>query len=160
MWQKRAIMGGIGFVGLMMCMGIPKGDDPFIVERTQTKRVEIKGEVVNPGIYELAWDASVNDALLTAGGVNETGELSGINLSRSALHQEVIVVPPKQKTACISINTATKEELDRLPGVGEKMAERIIAQRETAPFRELQDLKRVKGIGDKTYEKLKDQICL
>lgn len=152
MWKKRAVIGCVITAGLMMLIGHQTQEASLIMEQPQIKRVEVKGEVIHPGIYELAWEASVEEALYAAGGVSEQGDLSGINQGRSALHQEVIVVPKKQEVRCISINAATKEELDRLPGVGEKMAERIIVERNQAPFLELQDLKRVKGIGDKTYE--------
>ncbi len=130
-----------------------------IVERPQVKQVEIKGAVVEPGIYELSWDATVGDALSAAGGVSEEGDLASLNQTRQVLVNEVIVVP-QRRTECISINTASLSELDRLPGIGKAMAERILTERERMPFLQLEDLKRVKGIGDKTFEKLRDQICL
>ena len=52
------------------------------------------------------------------------------------------------------------EQLDTLPGIGPKIAQRIIEERTSAPFVLLEDIKRVKGIGDKLFEKMKDKICL
>ena len=61
----------------------------------------------------------------------------------------------------ININTATREELVTLPGVGETIAARIIAYREeNGPFYDIGALREVKGIGDKTLEKLAPYICV
>ena len=61
----------------------------------------------------------------------------------------------------MNINTATVEQLDSLPGVGESTAQKIIADREeNGPFGSPEDLKRVSGIGDKKYEDLADLITV
>ncbi len=60
----------------------------------------------------------------------------------------------------ISINNASKEELMSLPGIGEKTAIKIIEYRQTSSFKSIEDLKKVKGIGDKKYEKIKDLIVI
>ena len=61
----------------------------------------------------------------------------------------------------ISINTATEAALDNLPGIGEAFAKRIVEYRQSnGPFKSLEDLKKVKGIGDSLFEQLKDLICL
>lgn len=78
-----------------------------------------------------------------------------------------IVEEPAPKTesgiradGLVNINIASPEELMTLPNIGEAMAERIIAQREKAPFKQRLDIKKVSGIGDKTYDILKDRICV
>lgn len=60
----------------------------------------------------------------------------------------------------ININTAEKEELMLLPGIGNAKADAIIAYRTNTPFRTEKDITKIKGIGDKTFEKLKDNICV
>lgn len=61
----------------------------------------------------------------------------------------------------INLNTADKNKLQELTGIGEKKAEQIIAYREsTGQFKEIEDLKNVSGFGDKTFENLKDSICV
>ncbi len=60
----------------------------------------------------------------------------------------------------ININTATKEELMLLENIGEKTAETIIEYRTSKPFKKKSDLVNVYGIGEKTYEKIKDKICV
>jgi len=68
--------------------------------------------------------------------------------------------PLKRKFEIISIQTASKEELMHLPRIGPKMAERIISYRNMHPFKRISDLKKVKGIGDKTFKKMKKLIKL
>jgi len=61
----------------------------------------------------------------------------------------------------VNINTAGQNELDTLPGIGPAYAQRIIQYREAnGPFNSIEDLKNVSGIGDKTFEKLKDRITV
>ncbi|HRZ87832.1 MAG TPA: ComEA family DNA-binding protein, partial [bacterium] len=60
----------------------------------------------------------------------------------------------------VNINTATGEELDRLPGIGPKIASRIVEHRKSRPFREAKDLMNVDGIGEKKYDALKDRITV
>ena len=60
----------------------------------------------------------------------------------------------------ININTAEKEELMLLPGIGSTKADAIIAYRTNSPFKKAEDITKIKGIGDKTFEKLKESICV
>ena len=60
----------------------------------------------------------------------------------------------------ININTADKESLMVLDGIGEKKAEAIIEYRTQRPFKSISDIMNVSGIGQKTYEKIKDSICV
>lgn len=67
----------------------------------------------------------------------------------------------KPQVSTVNINTATKEELDTLPGIGPSKAEAIITYRETVGrFNTIEDIKNVKGIGDKTFQNLKDYITV
>ena len=58
----------------------------------------------------------------------------------------------------VNLNTATKKELMTLDGIGDKKAEEIIKYREKTPFKKPEDLKNIKGIGDKLFDKIKDKI--
>jgi competence protein ComEA len=60
----------------------------------------------------------------------------------------------------VDVNRAGAEELQRLPGVGPKMAQRIIDERQRAPFRSVDELRRVKGIGPKTFERLRPFVTV
>lgn len=125
-----------------------------------TKQVEVKGEVVKPGVYETDRHALVKEILEQAGGVNQNADTSNLNLTLDVADHSVIVVRAKQEKQRISINSASQEELDTLSGIGPAVAQRIIAYRNDHPFRSLEELKNVKGIGDKMYAKIVDDITL
>lgn len=155
----RIVLGLSGLAGLWL-IGYQGKPEALSLTRAETKVVEVKGAVNQPGVYELAWEASAADAIKAAQGIHDDGDLSAVNQTRNLEPGEVLIIPKQQEKTCISINTASVEQLDTLPGIGVKMAERIIAERTKAPFTQLEDLKRVKGIGDKLFEKMADQICL
>ena len=60
--------------------------------------------------------------------------------------------------AAINLNTATKKELTTLDGIGDKKADEIIKYRTKTPFKKIEEIKNIKGIGDKLFEKIKDKI--
>ena len=124
------------------------------------KIIEVKGEVKIPGIYEVAKNALIADVIEKAGGVLKSGDTSHLNLTCDIENHGVIVVRKLQEPKKISINSASLEELDTLSGIGPSIAKRIIEYRNQKPFQTLDELKKVKGIGDKLFDKLKDEITL
>ncbi|MEY8256820.1 ComEA family DNA-binding protein [Erysipelotrichaceae bacterium 66-17] len=125
-------------------------------------QVEIKGGVNTPGVYELKRGSSLEEAIQAAGGTSEDADLSAISLTTTIEHDELIVIPARneQTARLVSINTATSEELQTLSGIGPAMAQRIIDYRQAQPFQTLEEIKNVKGIGEKMFEKIKEHICL
>jgi len=144
-------------------------------------RVYVSGAVAHPDVYELPYDSIVKDAIEAAGGPTGEADLNRVNLARRVHDEEQIYVPQKGEESLpvsppsspslpspssqgggkVNINTATAEELDTLPGVGPSIAQRIIDYRTAnGPFRSIEDIKNVKGIGDATFEKLKDKITV
>ena len=144
--------------------------------------VDIKGEVNSPGCYEIDSDKRVKDLIEIAGGLTKNASVDGINLS-AKLSDEMVIVIDKKETVKkietdnrvlvkpstsdtktngkISINKATKKELMTLTGIGESKANSIIDYRTTkGPFKSLEDIKKVKGIGDSIFAKIKDYITL
>lgn len=84
-----------------------------------------------------------------------------LNMNKILAHKDVLNIPIKTETACISINTSTLEELTQLKGVGEKTALTIIDYRETIGlFQTLEDIMNVKGIGPAKFEKMVESMCL
>lgn len=143
-----------------------------------TIAVHVSGAVAAPGVYELEEGARVADAVEIAGGFLEGAAENALNLARVLNDGEQVVVPTAEEHAAqqsaaeasggaagvggkVNINTASAEQLDTLPGVGESTAQKIIADREAnGPFSSPEDLKRVSGIGDKKYAELADLITV
>ena len=148
--------------------------------------VHIAGEVSNPGMYELKYDARVSDAIDAAGGLTESADQLSINLARQVTDGEQIVVqayieaepgnskstdasdsglPSSSNTEVLSskvnINTASASELITLDGIGESTAAKIIAYRQAnGSFASIEEIKKVSGIGDRKYEAIKDRITV
>lgn len=144
--------------------------------------VEIKGEVKNPDVYAMKTGDRVIDLVKKAGGFTEKAYKLGINLSMKLKDEDCIIVYSKdiieknpsavlnvgvnvsnggstKNSETININTATKEELMTLPGIGEVTAEKIIQYREeNGEFKSIDELTQVDRIGEKTLNKFKDKI--
>jgi competence protein ComEA len=145
-------------------------------------RVYITGAVIYPDVYRLAPGSIVKDAIEAAGGITDDADLVRINLAQELQDQQQIYVPHKdevnapppvvdgqsrsssgsvESSGQININTATIEELDTLPGIGPGYAQRIIEYREqNGPFGAIEEITLVSGIGDATFEKIRDRITV
>ena len=126
----------------------------------ETKEVEVKGEVKNPGVYQAELHASVENIIALAGGITENADISTLNMAQDLPDQSVLVVSKIQEDSKVSINTATLEDLITLPGIGPATAQRIIEYRTQQPFNQLEDIMKLKGIKEKLFSKMKDRICL
>ena len=135
--------------------------------------VDVKGAVKHPGVFETIKDKRVKDLIEEAGGLLDDADTSTLNLSQKVKDQMVIYVlkhgeKPKQmsdggssssNTDVININTANKEQLMKISGVGKTKAEAIISYREkNGDFKKKEDITKVRGIGKATFEKIKDKI--
>ena len=166
-------------------------------------KVDVKGNVLNPGVYELDEETRVIDAINMAGGLKEDSNTDLINLSmklkdemtiivysnkeindykknlnqKEIVYVEVLKCPDKINDACInksnesktsdklnskiSINTASKSDLEKIPGIGSSKAADILSYREEyGQFTKIEDIKNVSGIGDALFEKIKDNITV
>lgn len=156
----------------------------IVVEEKKTIFVDVGGEVLFPGLYELPEESRINDAINIAGGVTDKADLESVNLAYILSDEMKIVIPKKEikkvnttKSASIvttsisttetneknkiNINRATKEELKNLAGIGDSTAEKIIDYREkNGNFNQIEDIKNVSGIGNSKYEKIKENICI
>ena len=147
-------------------------------EKTEDKHdekifVDVKGAVKHPGVFETTKDKRVKDLIEEAGGLLDDADTATLNLSQKVKDQMVIYVlkhgeKPKQisdggssssNTDVININTANKERLMKISGVGKTKAEAIISYREkNGDFKKKEDITKVHGIGKATFEKIKDKI--
>lgn len=138
--------------------------------------VDIKGEVQNPGVYEITEETRIQDLIALAGGLTADADTSSINLASTLVDGMMLVIPkiaeePEQNVSQpqapvtqnnkVSLNNATLEQLMTLPGIGQSKAEKIIAYRNTyGLFKSISEIQNVSGIGSATYEKLKDYLTL
>lgn len=138
--------------------------------------VYVSGHVANPGVYVLPPGSRAFLALEAAGGALAEANLTGVNLARVLMDGEQLIIYSQQDSTTesptapgvvttvvadkrININTASQQELESLPGIGPVKAQAIIAYRTSnGPFRRPEDIMKVSGIADKTYEGLKDFI--
>ena len=149
--------------------------DTPIVEKTIF--VHVEGAVAAPGLFELSEGSRVYDAIQAAGGFTEDARHDAVNLARVLTDGEQIIVPTTQTdggsdttpaTAAspgtagkVNINTVDAATLDTLPGIGASTAAKIVADREAnGPFKTIEDLKRVSGIGDKKFSQLEGCITV
>ena len=143
--------------------------------------VDVKGAVKQPGIYHLPPDARVYEAIAAAGGTTDEADETQLNLADFLTDGMAVIVPakgddPNERLSMtggaaggsgggtsgkVNVNRATEEELQTLTGIGPAKAAAIIRDREeNGPFKSVDDLTRVSGIGEKTLDKLRDDVTV
>jgi competence protein ComEA len=141
--------------------------------------VDVIRAVAQPGVYELPAGSRVEDAITAAGGLLSYAYQESLNMTAHLADGNKVLVPLRpegpesmpdetlSKTTVygggfpININTASRNTLTALPGIGETKAQAIIDYRtEHGPFTDPEQLMDVSGIGPATYEKLKDLITI
>lgn len=197
-------------------LDIPEEEPETKEELPEEFYVDIKGEIVNPGVYLVKKGTIVNDIINLAGGLNNKASTKYLNLSKEVTSEMIIYIYSEKeikdqeskteiKETCIcksdtikecvdnkssiiiesnnnipkdnsnnivedqtnssnnliNINTATLEELTKLPGIGESKAQAIIEYRNTnGNFNSIEDIKNVSGIGEAAFDKIKDYITV
>lgn len=172
-----------------------------IVENSEQEviYVEIKGAVLNPGVYKLEKPTRLFELLELAGGLLEGANIEYINQTKILEDQMVVVILTNEQIASniaanelkypeesqivtvdqqisnngsdfcycnstqntkLNLNTATKEQLMTINGIGEVKADAIIAYRNNTPFTKVEDLLNVTGIGNASFEKIKDYFTV
>lgn len=188
---------------ILIIIWIPKDDVEINNEDIINKiKVEIKGAVSNPGVYEIESGKRIIDAIELSGGLLENADITNTNLSKNLEDEMVIIIytneeiasmtsgnttikyidkkcvcPVVTNNSCIentvtnfeveeensdkiSLNNASLEELMTLKGIGESKAKAIIEYREKTPFKTIEEITNVKGIGNAMFEKIKDNISI
>ncbi len=141
--------------------------------------VFVSGQVKTPAVVKLEdnGDLRLVDAVNAAGGLTEFADTEIVNLAEPLTDGEHIHIPTKEIIFqeslesqisssssggdLVNINTANETELQRLYRVGPAIAKRIIEYREqNGKFQTIEDIKKVRGIGEKTFQKMKDKITV
>ena len=175
-----AVVAGIAVVYAIFQAIDERSGPPILIEdaaATVPVVIEVRGEVEAPGVYELPPGARLQDAITAARGLSNNADLSTVNLARRLRDGELVVIlalPSPGSTpavpasgvgdasgaaaprATININTATADELETLPGIGDVTAARIIAYRElNGPFRSVDELIHVQGVSSRTIDQFR-----
>ena len=146
-------------------------------EATEKICVHVTGYVVNPGVYYVPEGSRVFEVIELAGGFLDTADKDYLNQATILNDGQKLHIYSKEEAATanqsisdsgaeqnpnklVNINTATKEELMTLPGIGESKAESIIAYRqENGGFKTIEDIMKISGIKDAAFSKIKNYIC-
>ncbi len=170
-WQKSSVDENTSS-GEVLAKGTHKPE-----EKSSEIVVYISGAVNKPGVYKLFSNGRVIDLITMAGGLTLDGDAAKINMAQQIKDGMHINVPSREMEAGngtptsgaskgkvgdkININSGDKNELDRLPGVGPALAERIIEYRQAnGSFNDIEGLKKVPGIGTSKFEKMKEKITI
>ena len=149
--------------------------------------VDIGGAVENPGVYKVKNGTRLYEVIEMAGGLRSDADTDSVNQAAvvedgvkiiipiyliSENREEApentngksssseVKIPVNSDSNFVNINTADKEQLKTLSGIGDVIADRIIEYRSTARFNKKEDIMSVKGIGSAIYEKIKDRIIV
>lgn len=147
--------------------------------------VDLKGAIKNPGVYEAREGERVVEIIKRAGGLSDNADESKVNLAMHVEDEMVLYIPMVgelvqetqgfaqssngglgagslgSESNKININSADEAELETLPGIGPSKSAAIIEYRTTTgPFKSIEDIQSISGIGEKTFEKLKDKIAI
>ncbi|KDN22907.1 ComEA family DNA-binding protein [Amycolatopsis rifamycinica] len=134
--------------------------------------VSVIGRVRSPGLVTVPQGARVADVLRAAGGPEPGADIRALNLARKVADGEQLAVGIPAPAAApdpgspaaggkLDLNTATADQLDTLPGVGEVTAKRIVQWRaDHGGFTKVEQLRDVDGIGESRFEKLREQVTV
>lgn len=158
-------------------------------EEAKEIAIHITGEVKKTGVIYLKEGSRIADAIEKAGGTTKNADLSKVNLAYVLQDGQKLYIPNKKdkiseyvseeggqnvvssadassnsetnKNKKININTAGKEELQKISGIGPSLAEKIISYRNSnGKFKKIEDIKNVNGIGENKYRNIKGSICI
>lgn len=174
--------------GMILCTGCVKEEQVSLKEKpVEEMEVEaspneqtvifvyVCGAVNMPGVYELPEGSRLYEAIEAAGGMNEEADKNNSNQAEVLIDAQRVYIPTMEETnnsqaslqmeavddGKVELNTASKEELMTLPGIGEAKAASIIKYREQqGRFTSIEDIKQIAGIKEGVFEKIEDKIAV
>lgn len=166
--------------------GVMQNGEPLAESKTKGLTVYVSGEVKNPGMYEMPAGSRAKEAIEKAGGMTLNANVNKVNLAKKCKDGMQINVPAlnvkqaktmvgnsqgrnsagnvsgaeavQENLTTVNLNSATLEELENLPGVGQVTAQKIIEYRQQHHFNKIEDIMNVKGIGKAKFQKIKDYL--
>jgi len=173
------ILGLLAAAGILLAAGKPRSSPVMLLPTPALTylMIDITGEVVKPGVYQLPPNSHVLDAIQAAGGLLVDADVNTLNMAAELSDGQKIIVKtqgqlpvitegaersiPIEVTGPIDINTATAEQLETLPGIGPtKAGEIIIYRQKNGAFDRIEDIQNVSGIGPATFEAIRDLISV
>lgn len=154
-----------------------KGKEAGKKESTRMLAVHVAGAVTNPGLYYVPTGSRIADALTKAGGALPDARIDSVNLAERVKDGQKVMVPSAPATGVlqnaslpsggqeggglVNVNLAGAEELDKLPGIGSTLSQRIVEYREkNGPFTSVDELRNVEGIGPKKFQSIKELVTI
>lgn len=156
-----------------------------VQEETKPEEISVYicGNVKSPGVVKVKEGTRLDEAIAMVGGANEKADLNAVNLAYRLEDEDMVYIPAKgekpqgtgstitgvntvkevavNKPGKLNINTAGESELETLDGVGTATARAIIQYRnQKGPFKSIEEIKNVKGIGDSKFNSIKDDITI
>lgn len=158
---------------------LEQGTAPADVETAEIT-IYVCGAVNHPGVIQLREGARIVEAVQACGGVLPTADTQSVNMAKIVKDGERVRIPeqsnvackgdgpgtpktvgPMEKKALVNLNTASAEELDQLPGIGPSTAAAIVEFRtQEGMFTSIEDIKKVRGIGEAKFRKLASHVCI
>lgn len=166
--------------------GVIQGGEQLAESKTKGLTVYVSGEVKNPGMYEMPAGSRAQEAIEKAGGMTLNANVNKVNLAKKCKDGMQINVPAlsvkqaktrsgssqgrrsagivnsaeveQENLTAVNLNSATIEELENLPGVGQTTAQKIIEYRQQHRFDKIEDVMNVKGIGKAKFQKMKNYL--
>lgn len=180
MFKKKFLIGFIFVlsIALIVLFMIGSGEDepPPVAPELPLKKISVyvSGQVKNISVVELEDDGNLKfvDAINAAGGLTDLADTEAVNLAAPLTDGQHIHIPTKEifllpqnisadSSDLVNINTADVDRLTTLKGIGPATAQKIIDYREqNGAFKSIDEIKNVRGIGDKKFAAIKDRITI
>ncbi|MGL5206639.1 MAG: helix-hairpin-helix domain-containing protein [Acidaminococcaceae bacterium] len=166
--------------------GVMESGEPLAQSKSKGMTVYVSGEVKKPGTYEMPAGSRAKEAIEKAGGMTLNANVNKVNLAKKCKDGMQINVPAlsgkqaktrapgterasasnassqavRDNSTTVNLNSATLEELENLPGIGQVTAQKIIDYRQQHCFNKIEDIMNVKGIGKAKFQKMKDYLAV